>query len=266
MRLREPDIAGLTQGKGTHALGQRPFHPSPGRIGGLEGSRRLALPGGLEGLMLRLWAELHRPRPCFGLGTAGAHRAHGTMGRVELDGDPFLALVLVVSGGRPPTTMMPLRTRDRLGRPINGQTRHINALWTAGLPARVGQHRPHEVYDRREAAVHEVGRIDIACIQEVFTWEYPVRSEMGMNDRRHLDVCGRGRRRFDIDDEMGAVRITGLGEVDCIPRPVRLPLRRIAGVNIVRGADQQCMGGQIFAGAPADLGRWRVILLQPDPA
>ena len=104
MRLREPDIAGLTQGKYPHALGQRAFHPSPGRIGRLEGWRRLARPGGLEGLMLRLWAELHRPRPRFGLGTAGAHRAPGTMGRVKLDGDQFLALVLVVAGGRPPTT------------------------------------------------------------------------------------------------------------------------------------------------------------------
>ena len=81
MRLREPDIAGLTQGECTRALGQRPFHPSPGRRGGLERWRRLALPGGLECLMLWLGAELHRPGPRFGLGTACAHRAHGTISR-----------------------------------------------------------------------------------------------------------------------------------------------------------------------------------------
>ena len=173
MRLREPDIAGLTQGKGTHALGQRPFHPRPGRIGGLERWRRLALPGGLKGLMLRLWAELHRPRPRFGLGTVGAHRAHGTMGRVKLEGNQLLASVLAVLGGRPPPTAMPLRTRDGLGCPIHGKTRHIKALWTAGLPTRVGQHGPHEFYGMREAAVHEVGRIDRAGIQEVCTWEQP---------------------------------------------------------------------------------------------
>ena len=266
MSLREPDRAGLTQGKCTRALGQSPFHPSPGRIGGLERWRRLALPGGLECLMVRLWSELHRPGPCFGLGTACAHRAHGTMGRVKWDGDQLLAPVLAVLGGSPPTTAMPLGTRDGLCSPIDGTTRHIEALWTAGLPTRVGQHGPHEFHGRREAAVHEVGRIDIACIQEVVAWEQPMRSEMGMHDRRQLDVCGRGRRRFDIGDEMGALLITGPGAVDFLPRPVCLPLRRVAGVNIVRGADEQRMWGQIFDGAPADLGRRCVILRHPDPA
>ena len=38
MRRREPALAGLTQGKGPRALGQRPCHPHPGRLGGLERS------------------------------------------------------------------------------------------------------------------------------------------------------------------------------------------------------------------------------------
>ena len=184
MGLRQSDIACLTQGKGARALGQGPFHPSPSGIDGLERRCRLALSSDLECLVLRLGSELNRPGTRLGLGTVCAHRAHGTMGGVKLDGDQLLASVLVVPGGSPSATAMPLRTRDGLCLPINGKTRHIEALWTAGLPTRVGQHGPHEFYGMREAAGHQVFGIDIARIQEVFTREQALGREMGMNDGR----------------------------------------------------------------------------------
>ncbi len=215
---------------------------------------------------LLLGSELHRPGTRLGLGTACAYRAHGTMGRVKLDGDQLLAPVLDVLGGSPPATAMPLGTRDGLCHPINATTRDIEALRTAGLPTGVGQHRPHEFHGMREAAAHQVVGSDRARIQQVFTREQVMGSEMGMHDGRQLDVCGRGWCRFDVGDEMGAPLITGLGQVDLLPRPVCLPLRRVAGVNIVGGANEERMRGQILGGAPAYLGRGCVILLHPDPA
>jgi hypothetical protein len=163
------------------------------------------------------------------------------MGRVKLDSDQLLAAVLVGLGRRPAATAMALRTRDGLGFPINGKTRDSKALWMAGLPTRVGEHGSYQFYGMREAACHEVGGIDIARVQEVFMWEQPLGCEVGMNDRCHLHVCGRGRGRFDVGDEMGALRITGLRQVDFIARPVGLPLRRVAGVHIVGRADEPCM-------------------------
>ena len=77
-----------------------------------------------------------------------------------------------------------------------------------------GSTGPTSVYGMREAAGHQVFGIEIARIQEVFTREQALGREMGMHDGRELDVCGRGRGRFDIGDEMGTLLITGLRQVD----------------------------------------------------
>ena len=95
----------------------------------------------------------------------------------------------------------------------------------------------------REAAGHQGFGIDRARIQAVCTRAQALGREMGMHDGRELDVCGRCRGRVDIGDEMGTLLITGLRQVDFIPRPVCLPLRRVAGVHLRGGAEEPRMRG-----------------------
>jgi hypothetical protein len=73
---------------------------------------------------------------------ARLNRTGGTMRRIALHGNPLWALVLGVTSGRPLTTLVSLRTRHGLRRPIHGKTGAITPLWPAGLPTGIRQHRP----------------------------------------------------------------------------------------------------------------------------
>jgi hypothetical protein len=215
---RQSALACLRPGTGARARGQGPCHPSPSGRDGLERRGRRALARDLACLVWRWGSARHRAGTRLGLGAGRAHRAHGPRGGVTRAGEPLVAAGRVVPGGRPSAPALPWRPRDGLGRPSQGHTRHLAALWTAGLPSRVGPHGPHECYGRREAAGHPgCGRAS-ARIPAGCTRAHALGRASGDDGWRSRDVCGRGRGRVDVV-RRGTLRLTGRRQGPCDPVP-----------------------------------------------
>jgi len=266
MSLRLPAGPRLAQGERPHALRARPFHPGPCRLPLRERWRLLPVASRLEGFGLGLGAEFHRAGAGRGLRTAGPDRARGTIGGSAVAGTHGLAAAWVVRAGGPPTTDLPPGTGDRVGRPITRKAGHSIARGAPGWPTAVWQHGPPQIERRAVTAGPQRLRIDISGIHHVFAGQQVLGREMAMNDRRHLHVSGRRRRRLDIGEQVGARLVTGLGELDLIPCPGGFPLRGLARLRSVGRTTEQGRGREIRGGTPAPLGGRHVIRLEPDPA
>ena len=98
--------------------------------------------------------------------------------------------------------------------------------------------------------------------------EIPIGSVL-LDGRAH-DVILRGRgRREHLRDEIRLIGITGSRQMHFIPHPMGRAIATVAGLRVLRGADQQRRGRLFISRAPAECfgpwGRTAVIVLAPNP-
>lgn len=110
--------------------------------------------------------------------------------------------------------------------------------------------------------------IDVAGIDQMLGGEQPF-GRHGLVERGGLLlVGGRGRGGLDMGDQVGRVRLTGLGQVDLVAQPVGAPLDPVVRLRVVRRDDPLGGRGQLGRGAPAPrrCRSGRELLLRPDLA
>src|SRR5947209_10657602 len=80
----------------------------------------------------------------------------------------------------------------------------------------------------------------------------------------HRFIRLRSRRCCDMADQMRAVFVTGLAQMNLISHPSRTPLFAVARLVIIRRTDIAGGRWNIFVAAPAQLALLREIILDPD--
>ena len=160
---------------------------------------------------------------------------------------------------------LPLRADRVFGFPVDHESGRCEAVPRLALPNLVGRHRANQVDPVLGPTRQEVVGGHIARINQLFPRGHLAGGQMSLNGGQHGKIGGRGRCGRHIGDQVWCRVVTGFGDMHFVARPFRLALFAIAGLRVIREADQQQCWGQIVRAAPAHrLVMWsRVELLQP---
>src|SRR5262249_20268856 len=111
----------------------------------------------------------------------------------------------------------------------------------------------------QEFGIHVTGVRQVLPRQEILVLEGL------MDQRRHVAIRDRPRRRLHLRDEVWCVVLAGLGQVDFVADPSRRVLLGVACLDVLRATDEVACGWNALGlGPPTDLSTREVNLLYPD--
>jgi hypothetical protein len=246
MGCRCTPIAGTSDTKGAHGLGDRPLHPGSLGIFRLIGGGLLTLPSCLPAEMWCL--RPHRDRPPGRTGAQGSARTRLTITPGALDGDHGL----VAAGDRwsPTQAWSTPRTDGRCLGPITGQMTGVKSLSGLGLPCVIRSCRAEPLDAMRLRARPQERRIPGAGLDHLTAWPPRVRLHGVMDGPSHLRLRHGPSRRCHLGHEMGCLRLTALGDMPLVSHPRGGVLLSIVSREGIGRAEHAGCGGEPVGGSP----------------
>ncbi|CAN5872531.1 hypothetical protein BH10CHL1_BH10CHL1_30830 [soil metagenome] len=217
MRLSLPDIAGVAQITSAYTLGEGTFDASALAIDLLKGWRCLSDTGGLERLVLHLWAEGHRPS--FSTCAVWAMETGSAVTHREFD--LYNGVFLFVDGGCPTETGASSRANGLLTCPINDKILRRKASSFSGLTMVVTAHRPKQVQLVALVALYDQFGIDKTSVSQMDRRQEVALLEGTVNDGSNGIICGGCGCRFDVSNQVRQFGIATLSQMDLYTQPRR---------------------------------------------
>lgn len=239
----------------SRALRETALHSCPqGRLGG-ELRRLLAVPRGLECLVVRLQPDGEVAWSASWGGARLAGKAPTTRGAIDPEAPHGVARDLMARS--PMDAGLSLGTARLLGLSLDDTGLEVVASPFPPLPTVGAKRRPNHLERMRGLGRDQQVRIDSPAVEPVAAWEEMTMGEVLLDSRAH-DAILRGRwRRHPWCHELGGVGLTGLRAVDLRTDPMRLALTTVAGLQVVgRGAPlravarRSCATGGLRAPGP----------------
>jgi hypothetical protein len=230
VRACQAKIPTPAQIEASRALRETTLHSRPQGILCGELRRLLALPRGLECLVVGLQPDGELAWSAARRGARLAGGARTTRGHIEPDANNRVARDIM---SRPPMDAgMALGTARLLGLPIEDKGLEVIALPFPPLPTVGSKRRTHHIDLMLGLGGHEEVRIDIPAVEQVYAWENITIGSVLLDGGTYDTILRGGRRRHHLCNEIGVAGIAGLGEVELITDPMGLALTTVAGLEV----------------------------------
>jgi hypothetical protein len=232
VRRCQPDVSTAAQINASRALREATLDPCPQGVWGFEFRRLLALPRGLDGLVVGVQPDRELAWGAFRRGTRRAGGARTTSRSVKPNANHGIARRVV---SRPPVDAgMALGTARLLGVPIQDKGLSIVALAGVMWPAIGADGGPHPIDLMLGLGRHQAVGIPRAAVKQVGSRQQLLGGSIVHARRPHHTIRYGGGRRDDLGHQLRLAWIAGLREVHRIAHPVSMafpPVARLEGIG-----------------------------------
>lgn len=143
-------------------------------------------------------------------------------------------MVMAVAARHPEDANVPLRADRMLLLPVNLKLAASKALSSFRLPTGFFWRWCDKVNGVLALTGDQMAGSNITRINDVFSRQQVALRQVVLDDGRHDEIRGCGRRRFHVGDHMGQIGITGLRHMDFVSRPLRAAFPTVTRFGIMR--------------------------------